>query len=144
MATKTTKRMTIEDVPPKCTVIECRNLPDVHISIRGGEDKICKACKRLRKACNLCEGILLRTEFSPDSRMKDGFCGRCKQCMKLLKRGYSTELIRKNFLRIDEDGHKHTHCRDFCDTELAMGQPIAGDDCECQLCWDSRTGKLLS
>ena len=144
MATKIAKRMTVEDVPPKCTVNECRNLPDVHIQIRGGEDKICKSCKRLRKSCNLCEGILLRTEFSPDSRMKDGLCGRCKQCMKLLKRGYSAELIRKNWLRIDEDGNKQVHRTELCDTELAMGQPIAGDDCECQLCWDSRTGKLLS
>lgn len=144
MATKVAKRITIEDVPPKCTVNECQNLPDAHttISVRGGEDKICKACKRLRKACNLCEGILLRTEFSPDSRMKDGFYGRCKQCMKLLKRGYSAELIRKNFPRIDEDGIRHSHCMDSCDTELAMGKP--NDDCNCQLCTDSRTGKLLT
>jgi len=143
---ETAKSRTQKAVLTKCTVKECQNSADLYttMSIRGGEDQVCKPCKQLRKSCSLCDGILLRTEFSPDSRMKDGLCGRCKQCMKLLKRGYSAELIRKNWLRIDEDGNKQVHRTELCDTELAMGQPIAGDDCECQLCWDSRTGKLLS
>ena len=143
---ETTKSRTQKAVLTKCTVKECQNSADLYttMSIRGGEDQVCKSCKQLRKSCSLCDGILPRTEFSPDPRMKDGLCSRCKQCVKHLKRGYSAEMIRKNFPRIDEDGHKHTHRHDLCDTELAMGQPIAGDDCECQLCWDSRTGKLLS
>ena len=143
---ETTKSRTQKAVLTKCTVKECKNSSDLHttMSIRGGEDQVCKSCKQLRKSCSLCDGILPRTEFSPDPRMKDGLCSRCKQCVKHLKRGYSVELIRKNFPRIDEEGHKHTHCLDLCDTELAMGQPIAGDDCNCQLCTDTRTGKLLS
>jgi len=143
---ETAKSRTQKAVLTKCTVKECQNSSDLHttMSIRGGEDQVCKSCKQLRKSCSLCDGILPRTEFSPDPRMKDGLCSRCKQCVKHLKRGYSAEMIRKNFPRIDENGHKHTHCLELCDTELTMGQPIAGDDCHCQLCTDTRTGKLLS
>ena len=140
----TVKSRTQKVVLTKCTVKECQNPADLHttMSIRGGEEKVCKACKQLRKSCSLCDGILPRTEFSPESRMSDGLRSQCKQCRKHLKRGYSAEMIRKSFPRIDEDGIRHLHCMDFCETEIAMGQPV--EDCKCQLCHDSHTGKLMS
>jgi len=132
----------------RCTVQECQNVVTTDLEILMprdcGPQPICSTCQKSRKSCTLCGCILSLKYFSPDSKMKRGYRSRCKQCENHLKRGYSAEMIRKNFPRIDEDGHKHTHRHDLCDTELAMGQPIAGDDCECQLCWDSRTGKLLS
>jgi len=129
----------------KCRTRECQNMiTDKTGIIIDDNTRICLECKKNRKVCGLCGATLLRTQFSPNPQTRDRLHRQCKQCRALLKRGYSAELIRNNWLRLDEDGEQQTHRHDLCDTELATGQPIAGDDCFCQLCWDSRTGKLLS
>lgn len=140
------KSETQKSVVTKCAVKECQNPVDKNTGIPLQSDGflICRSCNRLRKSCSVCDGILPRTEFPPDPKMQNGIRNQCKQCRAHLKRGYSAELIRKNFPRMTEDGHKQTHCLDLCNTELAMGQPIAGDDCNCQLCTDARAGKVMS